>query len=375
MNILVVGNGGTVSHDNAFFKDKHTVKFLQDLVKNFDTVSWFEPVVTAKNLEAENLLSSKLDITIHVANKKIMKRGLFWKITEYSRLTSVGIFHVRKTDFVYLFFYGHLSLIMALIAMFFGKPYALFIRTDFTPTSFLEKIVVKSARFILTTGDGIASRVRSINSKVGLVAPMIDFSTGDLFTRGAVERLQPKKILFVGRLQRDKGIYVLLDAIFDLQKKGIDLKLDVVGGGPEYDAMRCYADKLGILHVVHFYGLIKDKKQLRQLYRDADIFVLPSFHEGFPRVLYEAMLSSLPIITTAVGSIPSVLADEKSALFVTVDNSTILAEAICRLVDDANLRQKLSNGAAAAILSYLSQFDVPHAEQFKDLIERVAENV
>ena len=360
-----------MSHDNAFFKDKHTGKFLQDLLQYFDTVSWFEPVVSAKNLETENLLCSKLSSTVHVANKKVIKRGLFWKIAEYFRLTWLGIFHVGQSEFVYLFFYGHLSLIMALIAMLFRKPYALYIRTDFTPKSILEKRVVKSARFILTTGDGIASRVQSINSKVGLVAPMIDFSTADLFTRGAVERLQPKKILFVGRLERDKGIYVLLDAISGLQKKGLDIKLDVVGGGPEYDAMRCYADELGILHVVDFYGLIKDKKQLRQMYRDADIFVMPSFHEGFPRVLYEAMLYSLPIITTAVGSIPTVLADEKSALFVTANDSTILTEAICRLVDDAKLREKLSIGAAAAILSYLSQFDVPHAEQFKDLVERV----
>ena len=80
-------------------------------------------------------------------------------------------------------------------------------------------------------------------------------------------------------------------------------------------------------------------KELNALYRSADIYVIPSYHEGFPRTIWEAMANGLPVIASNVGSIPSFVGD--SAILIRPHNVTDLTDALKRVMNDNSLRKRL----------------------------------
>jgi glycosyltransferase involved in cell wall biosynthesis len=100
------------------------------------------------------------------------------------------------------------------------------------------------------------------------------------------------------------------------------------------------------------------------MYKESDLFILPSFYpEGFPRVIYEAMLNSLPIITTPVGSIPSLLNHDDNCIFVEPRDSADLSNKLAGLLKNTRQRRKIAVSALCTIESYLGQFTTNHAGQ------------
>ncbi|MEZ4642766.1 MAG: glycosyltransferase family 4 protein [Chloroflexota bacterium] len=95
------------------------------------------------------------------------------------------------------------------------------------------------------------------------------------------------------------------------------------------------AQTLGINHLVQCVGHVNDPADLSHYFRQADIFLLLSAAEGFPRVVNEALLHSLPVVVTPVGGIPDELVENEHALFVPVDSPSDAAKAITRLVVEA----------------------------------------
>ena len=147
------------------------------------------------------------------------------------------------------------------------------------------------------------------------------------------------KLLYVGALAYHKGVEVLIRAMSLLPKNEYELILvgrDVTEGKIAQEVKR-----LGLTRVVQFKGYVPHNPDFWQLYREADIFVLPSFTEGTPRVLYEAMSQSLPIITTPVGAIPKFLEDGKTAIFVDPGIPEEIADAVLLIANNAELRQRL----------------------------------
>ena len=113
--------------------------------------------------------------------------------------------------------------------------------------------------------------------------------------------------------------------------------------------LKSKAKRIGILEKIIFHGKKKVGEELNQFYRLADIYVIPSYHEGFPRTIWEAMANSLPVIATDVGAIPSVLSNQKNALIIPPKDEVSLKNAIIQLKDDSFLRQKLiKNGRELA---------------------------
>lgn len=177
------------------------------------------------------------------------------------------------------------------------------------------------------------------------VTPRAKPSEADI--RAARERLNatPDSIVLstVGRLSAEKAQIDLLRAFAQVLERspGVDLKLAIVGDGPERALLEREAASLG--SKVAFTGQVSDPWPL---FHASDIFVLPSHSEGSPLVIFEAMAAEIPIVSTAVGGVPEVLSHEKTALLVPPQRPLELAEAIARLVRDAELRRTL--GAAAA---------------------------
>lgn len=152
------------------------------------------------------------------------------------------------------------------------------------------------------------------------------------------QRGKPRQLLFVGRLDAEKGLDVLLDCLPPLHD--LDLELVIAGWstGDMEQRLREQAERLGVAQNVRFFGPVAHGPELFELYRSADIFVLPSISEGTPRVLGEAMAFGLPVVSTRAGGIPDVVEDGKTGLLVAPGMPAPLGRAIRRMATEPRLR-------------------------------------
>ena len=112
----------------------------------------------------------------------------------------------------------------------------------------------------------------------------------------------PYTVLFVGRFEEYKGIEYLIRAVSTLRAEGLDLKLTLVGSGPLENRLRSLAHSVCMERHIRFPGYVQEEGDLREFYRTADVFVLPSIaSEGTPKVVMEAVSQGIPVVATDVG--------------------------------------------------------------------------
>jgi glycosyltransferase involved in cell wall biosynthesis len=155
-------------------------------------------------------------------------------------------------------------------------------------------------------------------------------------------------LVATSRLVKDKGIGELIEAMKSINNKDIRLKL--CGTGPEEAHFKALAK--GIKNI-EFLGHVDD---VTQVLKDGDIFVHPTYHEGFGLSLVEAEMYSLPIIASNVGSIPEIVEDQVSGILVPSKNAQELAKAIKILVENPELRTKMGQAGREIYLKNF-QFD------------------
>jgi glycosyltransferase involved in cell wall biosynthesis len=152
---------------------------------------------------------------------------------------------------------------------------------------------------------------------------------------------QPFTILCVGRLTPAKGQRVLVDASARLAAAGHAFRLVIVGAGPDEAQLRDAVSSYGLEDRVEFTGAL-NQQQVLDWYARADAFVLPSFAEGIPVVLMEAMACGIPCVTTRITGIPELIRDGLDGLLVTASDANELTTALERLMGDEDLRERLA---------------------------------
>lgn len=160
--------------------------------------------------------------------------------------------------------------------------------------------------------------------------PKLDYTLSD-----------PPKLVHIGRFNEQKNHFVLLDAFARIHQQVPACRLQLIGEGDLERPVRDYARQLGLMDSVDFLGSQPDVGAW--LY-GADVFVLPSKYEGMPMTLIEAMGTGLPVVASAVGGVPDMIADGQSGLLVEPEASAV-SEAVLRLLKDQSLRQKLGSSA------------------------------
>ena len=140
-------------------------------------------------------------------------------------------------------------------------------------------------------------------------------------------------VLFVGRLAGVKGAPLLLEAAARLAPRHPGLRVTLVGDGPERPALERRAAALGLAAAVRFTGFLGEDGVAARL-AEADMLVLPSFAEGVPVVLMEAMASALPVVASRIMGIPELVEDGRSGILVPPGDVDALEGALCRLADD-----------------------------------------
>jgi glycosyltransferase involved in cell wall biosynthesis len=153
------------------------------------------------------------------------------------------------------------------------------------------------------------------------------------------------RLLFVGNLLERKGVRDLLSSLTTPAVRSRNIHLTMAGGGP-VDAYRAITADLGIADRVTFTGWIS-QEDARALMVNSDALILPAYDEGLPLVVLEALASGTPVICTPVGSLPEVLQDGHTALFVTPGDQDGIAEAIASLIDRPHLAAELSAAGEA----------------------------
>ena len=148
-------------------------------------------------------------------------------------------------------------------------------------------------------------------------------------------------LLFVGRLLREKGILDLVEAMPAVLDRA-PCRLVIVGDGDVEGALRDRIRQLGLTTSVTLAGYLEGEDLLRA-YAAADVFVLPSWSEGFPTVLAEAMDAGLPIVTTRIQGAIDHLVEGEHALFVEPRNVEDLASKLAEAIGDPGLRARMAS--------------------------------
>ena len=135
------------------------------------------------------------------------------------------------------------------------------------------------------------------------------------------------KLIYVGRLDPEKGIFVLLDAAARIKPLHKDLELLVVGDGMDKVECQNYALQLGLQDNVRFLGWC-DSQKVRRLIGECRVLVLPSFAEGIPVVLMEALVLQRPVIATQIAGIPELVRNGENGWLISASSVDELAEAM-----------------------------------------------
>ncbi|MDA7927772.1 glycosyltransferase family 4 protein [Akkermansiaceae bacterium] len=166
-------------------------------------------------------------------------------------------------------------------------------------------------------------------------------------------------LLYTGRFDWQKGLQELFDAFVLIVKGGCSVRLHMVGwqdgnGSSIEESLKRQGVERGVSDCLIFHGRKKVGAELDEMYRMADIYVIPSYAEGFPRTIWEAMANSLPVIATKVGSIPEFLVNKTHALLIAPQDVESLKSAILCLVNEPSLRKRLiSEGSQLAMKNTL----------------------
>ena len=146
------------------------------------------------------------------------------------------------------------------------------------------------------------------------------------------ERSGPIKLLFLGRIGERKGVYDLLETLHQHQATLGDSYQLELGGDGEVEKLRALIEQYQLGNNVTFLGFVTGSEK-EALLRAADVYILPSYNEGLPISILEAMSYGLPIISTGVGGIPEVVLPHKNGLLVEAGDQEAIYEAIRFFVD------------------------------------------
>jgi glycosyltransferase involved in cell wall biosynthesis len=356
-----------VREDRSYKVNAQFGSLIDDLSAFFEKIFYVCAVVDKANKHFWQGKDTEIVGTCLTAYETPLKMalGAFSRIRLYKDI-------VGRSDMAYIFMPGISGFLATILCMIYGKDYWLYFGSDWSETAsfraswnglnrlfyplylmfikFAEYVSVKNSSFSLVTGKTILKRLKRYSRRIFEAEPMLHFRKNDMYIRDDVFRGNKAKILFVGAVNERKGVIYLVKALSYLKEFGIDLNtVELLLAGSKdtryWNQIQNYIESRGIDGCVNYLGYLAEREKLLAAYRESDVFVLPSLGEGFPRVIYEAMSQSLPIIVSKINTIYDTLGDRNLVLYSEPRNPRSVAENIIRLMREHDLRKKLiANG-------------------------------
>jgi len=199
------------------------------------------------------------------------------------------------------------------------------------------------------------SELVQLNENVDVVNNLL-WTTEDIYYRENKDyKLSFWKFLFIGSITEMKGITDLIEAVKILNDNEINFRLRIVGDGYLLNDLINKQIAGEIPENIEFAGSVSDKIRLEEEYHNADAFIFPSRTEGFPRVLYEAMLKDLPIFTTMAGGISGIMKPGYNCLELPIRDPHGQAEAVISGIKEPDLIKRIAEGGQKTIKNLLKQ--------------------
>lgn len=229
--------------------------------------------------------------------------------------------------------------------------------------NFKEKLYKVFTKFFIKWDASKAWAVRIINQKE---TPRFLISAGvkkeklkyipafyiDLNVFRPVEVEKEYDLVFAARLEKNKGIYELLQAISKVKIQMPNIRLLIIGAGPELENLKLETKNYKLETNVYFSGWLEGPEDVARAYSSTKCFINPSYNEGGPRVVLEAMACGLPVITTPVGLMHDIIHDGQNGLITDWD-STQMARKVLELLSDSGMQNRFS----VAGLELVKQFE------------------
>ncbi|MFA6918789.1 MAG: glycosyltransferase family 4 protein [Patescibacteria group bacterium] len=307
---------------------------------------------------ADNIKIYYLDIgkqgNIHYQSNKDLIKYAFKAHKLAKRLNQQNSY-----DLVHAFF----GIPCGFVAMLLKRPYIVSLRGSDVPFynkrfywldkfifQHLSKVIWKKAKAVVANSQGLKDLAQKTvpNQEVAVIYNGIDM---DEF-RPVADKSGEFTIISTSRLIRRKGIEHLISAFIDFEKIYHDAKLIIVGDGDLKDELSSIVNSAGVDGKVDFHGSVSHDK-LPELYRSADVFVLPSLNEGMSNSLLEAMASGLAIIATDTGGTGE-LVDDQNGIIVAQNSAAEIYDALETIYNDKDLlnQMKISSREKVAVFSW-----------------------
>ena len=335
-----------------------TEKFLYQMVTRLDRAR-FQPVVCslkkpgyfAQCLKQQGIRVYSLDMP-----EKINGLTPLYFLLGFVRL--VYLIKKEKCDLIHSFLY-RANLLARLAGPIAGVSHIIssercLTRHKHPLAVWFDRRTVHLSRYVLANSRAVAKQLR-VRERVSPEKIRIIYSGIDQKEQQSQEKITALKsslgissqeyvIGCAARLHPDKGLEDLLRAAAIIGKNFLLFRILLVGDGPQRGYLQEMAHALGIGQHVIFTGFRTDVDSLIQTF---NLFVLPSFEEGFSLAVMEAMVFGIPVITARVGGMPEIIISNKTGILVPSHEPQVLAQEILRLMHNPRLAQKL--GAAGKL--------------------------
>ena len=373
LSITVFGRGGGVEHPNGIKFQRLDHKLIEQLAEIFGKVI-LVPLVHRyksplwKNFSTyykEEVKSNQIKVMpVYTYSSFKGTNKLINQIKAWRHWCILLFRAIKESDLCVVFLPSTLGLLGACIRFILGKPMIAYIGGDlsiYNPKigklkrphgsqklllylkAQIQIFFIRKSCAVLIRDIGLYKRFSKLGKRVYYVPGNTTISKNDMFMRNDTCQKDPIICLVVSSLVPQKGVDDIIKAIKMIRQEGYPLKFWHVGGSyPEnLEATVSLCRKLDIEKHVVFHGYKIELEDLLKLYRTADIFVLASHSEGFPRTITEAQSQCLPIIATRVGGIPQKLKNEYHAILINPGKPEEIAKAIKKVIHDKTMRQNL----------------------------------
>lgn len=186
------------------------------------------------------------------------------------------------------------------------------------------------------------TRVKVLGNPISLNNAPISYEKSDSST---------KTVVFFGHLKPSKGVFDLVYAASIVAERESNVSFVICGDGPETQSLQRLIEELGLAKAVSLVGWV-DGEAKRAWLRQSYIFVLPSYKEGMPLAILEAMTFGLPVVSTRIAGIPDVIEEGKQGLLIEPGDIEGLADRIIRLLEDQDLWRTMSANAQVKVKEY-----------------------
>jgi glycosyltransferase involved in cell wall biosynthesis len=216
---------------------------------------------------------------------------------------------------------------------------------------------------VVVVGPDLADRYAHAPHLLELMVSLV--SAGDVLSESEARARTEgpvRRVLSVGRLDREKNPLLLLDTMAALHATDQDWRLVLAGDGPMFGQMQERIEELGLAAVVDIRGYVPIDGELPSLYRSCDAFLHVSWTEGVPQVLFEAFAGGLPVVATDVGGVARAVAN--AGLLIPPGDPLAAAAALRRIADEPGLRQRLIREGLARVREHTLEAETRRLVEF-----------